>query len=1740
MTKNLFFIFSYILIQIGHVLNSCPQIKPILTNLEYFSCELMQAQQQEKGKTILQDQKQDHYSITFVGWYRFIGKSNQDYLFIQARNGATQNLIKLVYNPVKMQIECTILNDVSTQDISIQLKTYLQDKWFFLRVGINLQDQQGLSYIYYTIIYEQNSFITQSKSQKPDFIVFDNQNFEYFYGSTSYYPYSRSCAASKQVLAFLGQANYSSEGSLKGISQFEMFLLPKLIFHLNLFMASSSYQIYNLNEEFKFCQETKFFKSPYFSFKTNQAVNFINILNFQESEGFVITLDINVSLIDANQYDPIMSLTSTNYNQIYQYEKYNEIYQLCIDSNSKIYDQFYSENQISILVSPRYHFQQDIWHKIVIFIQLKFNLITRLLYVDGTLIDKFTLNNNFKYSQINLLILNMSLNLSSSRQVDYRNIKVYQGGFIYQCDNCMLQIFDQDCLFCSQMYLEEGKTFTCQTSCSSLFSNLSNSVSQTCTFMPQQNCDKNLNTGLDRFFQKLCACPKGQYLDLKKNKCQNCLSYCNSCKPGDANTCNKDDNQTYFGQCDLKAFNNGKQCVSNFMKMINHQNQQFQIDLSKIACLQTPTNEKDYSLQDNAFKLGHYSNSFFFSLNFNLNKEDFLSDKIYTICYLTNSDMHIFSLIVAVDKINKQIKLQFIDSSFSVLLNAHIEDKVDTWIGLYYDYLGFYLLVKYGYQQTSFYSQNIKNIIKQNLENPLLVVGVKSPLFPFSQNLCGSLGSNNWIISGDQSMRYFVNILFEFSEEDLELVLDFYFPNYQQNFQQNQLQIINKNDPSKTLTMYLTNPNVFNFDQFKGIKLDSNYGIIDLSQQLNKIPFVIKISITANNYKNCAITSYEFLKLISEQKNIIIFRIGAQYIDEQYFLEICTIENFIKVQQLNFSDMLAYIRCNIILNYIQDEIDIQIPQSLLTSPPKFYDIKLGNSTLLYNNPEIYYSQIQVYLGGFLFVNYENQDPCFVYINRKNMTCIYPKQGYALKDGNVVSQTNCNKNIKQNEPLYFYNKFTMTCQNSQIIIPNCINIDITNKKCNQCIDNQMILSKNCSCPDGMYQDQSSQLCQKCSIQCKTCSINKDNCLECKGNSQIPPLCECKIQNYYKDSNFNCQQCSVQCSSCTQNSDYCLTCSEGRINPPLCYCNPTLFLNTMSDPIENSCIRRSCPNKCQICNDNNQCVSCRGDRINPPYCLCSQGQYDDPVIDRQLCQSCNKGFYFNQILQKCESFQVQIPHQIYITANIQVQSSSNQYQIIIKFDFEVDLLDNIINQLKVNNLFELQISQVNSTLFDILKFSISQGNKQIALSINITQNILETVAFFRFKQTKVFLNKQFNYFLNPIYSQIPIQFNIGPYYLQTTMQTLLQNVNMNQIVVSLMNKFQVLFYILNSVQPTSLFILINIQMPPNFYSFLAKFSILVFREVPENQQDKIQYDFNLFGFDLDGQVQSTQNFFKRFGFTNSMIVNCQMIICKYAIICIVLYIVSALQIKINIQNLKTIIDFLIKRISIENEVNLLMIIISICIQFSQINQNEYLQRWGFYIGVIIGIIFAYSTCWFFIIYNSEKSEQYKNQLEIFYGRLKNQKNQFYLAKNIYFLFLFKKVLIVVSIYIYSDQPKIICIFACIMNILTAFLIIYLRPYKYLFTSIMKSIGDLLLSSTWILMTLIQNFNFKTQNNVVLDQSDVNYYLTLGYSASLTLTAFNGIYLIILILETVVMPIIEKINQKRQSQQLRQLNV
>ncbi|KAL4441793.1 hypothetical protein ABPG74_008790 [Tetrahymena malaccensis] len=545
-----------------------------------------------------------------------------------------------------------------------------------------------------------------------------------------------------------------------------------------------------------------------------------------------------------------------------------------------------------------------------------------------------------------------------------------------------------------------------------------------------------------------------------------------------------------------------------------------------------------------------------------------------------------------------------------------------------------------------------------------------------------------------------------------------------------------------------------------------------------------------------------------------------------------------------------------------DEFDLEVSQQLYVIPPQFYDILLGGTFIEQIDPIIYYSRLEVYTGGFYYVDYDNQDPCFVYINRQNMKCILPKQGYALnRDGVVVSATDCNQNIQQNQLLYYYNKYTMMCENSGIALPNCKNLNISDLTCIQCTDSQMILSKNCSCPDGMYLDQSSLTCQRCSAVCKTCS-DLNNCLECKRQNQTPPLCNCVQHNYYIDTNLDCQKCSLQCNSCTQNQFYCLTCSQGRINPPTCYCNPDLYQNSISDSITNPCLPKNCPFKCLACDLNSQCIKCRGDRITPPYCVCSQNYYDDSANQKELCQKCDEGQYFDEKLQKCLSFQVQI-QRYYIEASFQIQCSNNQYLISIYFDQEINQLENIINQKHIDNLFELHISHVNTQYFYFFNFTVSKDNQKLTLYLELKQNIQQTTAFFIFKQTQIFKNSI--YVLNPVYSQKPYSFNIGPYFLEitktilleTTQTILLENIPTNEQIDSMISQFQIAFYILNSIQPTSMFILLNIQIPPNFYLFLQQYAKRVFRNVPETQSHIIQNQYNLFWFNLNDEV-SPANF------------------------------------------------------------------------------------------------------------------------------------------------------------------------------------------------------------------------------------------------------------------------------------------
>ncbi|KAL4485323.1 hypothetical protein ABPG72_008499 [Tetrahymena utriculariae] len=99
----------------------------------------MQVSQNEKGIMILQNQQPNISIYLRLQFQDGIGFLQENliklltYLLIQSRNSVAQNIIRIVYNPVNMYIQYSILDvDLSPKDVSHELKAYLQDKWLFL------------------------------------------------------------------------------------------------------------------------------------------------------------------------------------------------------------------------------------------------------------------------------------------------------------------------------------------------------------------------------------------------------------------------------------------------------------------------------------------------------------------------------------------------------------------------------------------------------------------------------------------------------------------------------------------------------------------------------------------------------------------------------------------------------------------------------------------------------------------------------------------------------------------------------------------------------------------------------------------------------------------------------------------------------------------------------------------------------------------------------------------------------------------------------------------------------------------------------------------------------------------------------------------------------------------------------------------------------------------------------------------------------------------------------------------------------------------------------------------------------------------------------------------------------------------------------------------------------------------------------------------------------------------------
>ncbi|KAL4438883.1 hypothetical protein ABPG74_016603 [Tetrahymena malaccensis] len=1768
--------------------------------MTYFGCQRPSAISAFQGEKILSDQAIDISQLTVVGWYRLFGNLNQEYLIMQAMSDNQKNLITVSYNPSQSLVYVKFLNQ-SRQSVSLinVFEYLLQDNWFFLKIGIRLnQDNLPFSYIYYYIqtaysVYNPVYTYQQGQILSNSMLKFDNTQFQLSYGNSSIFPLCSICGVSNHVTVFIGIANHQSQGPSYQTSSQEMQYQANLVLQINFQVIYwlSSIQINRAVYNKQYIYITK--KNPSYQnvlqLLTNDYIN-VGPFYFDESRGLLIQFDI--------RFNGNIQNSSPYFCSIQQISSQQFIYLMSIQQIGTLFylqDSFYSQ------VSIYYQISFNTWYRITIVLSQQFSQIQKTVYLDSKIIFTQTYQNQVLIGTVRFSLGNLSININdpnmvTNREILVKSIKIYQGTFFQACSNCSMQmnLDGNDCIMClndGDFIKQDKQKYTCESSCNQAdFSSLQASW-QTCEWSPQQKSCQQFQLAE---FQSNCDCPDGQYFN--GTSCLPCPQYCITCSS--ATQCK----EFLFprgsdGKCSQGLFDDGKQCLNQQLKILSYQSAQITFKQTLVDC----KNPNSYSIQDftvknQFFKIKSGSISFFISLNFILNiSAPLVLGDIYTIFYMVDENVHIFSLVAFVDQSNSMlgISLCLVFGANQQLFYAPVENGQQIWIGLSTNLKDVSLIVKLKNNPVSYYYQQISQPIKNILVDPSLIFAMASPNFPQSKIFCGQfLNINNWIIQGHRSMTTFATVVQRQSYQDLIKVFNLDFSNYKSDIFTSVYMVINIYN-----SLQFFSYSVFNkqFSQIYGFLVDSQYpATAYLASQLNSNIFAISL-----NMKPFSVSTYDFTFLSIMYLNIklVQFRFVQSLFDLLPKLEICVQQVcqllkyvrfssinsnffFVTVESIYYSFYLQTVKFNVVLNYQTEEIEIQSSIHYYLYP-QYLNFQIGQQIDNLASPIFYFNNLELYLQGFYYLDYDLSDPCFIYINRLNMTCILPKQGYSLLNNQAIPNDQCNLNRTLNQTLYFYNPANLRCQDSNLIIPNCIEILYTNLSvCNKCLDPMMDPLNKCQCKDGMYFEQSIKKCKYCSPTCKTCSGDPKNCLTCKQDIQVLPHCNCPFNNQYLDSSYNCQDCQKQCSSCFDSAS-CINCSQGRINPPICQCDPKFFQNKPTDPVQNECEPIVCKNKCQTCQYSSEnCLKCKGNRINPPSCQCPEGFYDDPNNSNLNCLQCQSHQYYDQISQKCTEC-----HDLCLTCNgptkqnclrcqnnqildakhqctcqqgsdivsdpikgsscyglfnldYNLNSYNGQYKIQIDFETDVYLLGEIISQNGIINIFQLSISEVPSENYEIKSFSTPKNN-QIILEIGINQSIKASYGSLIFKKTNIFIDYKNQIVLNPKYLIQPFQFNIGPYMLvieDSKQQAINQIKNItprNQAFIGYIRSLQFLFYLLNSIQPTAMFLLIKINIPINFYTFLSLFGTFVYQKMPEYQDNKFEYGFSLFGNNVDDYINSSGNIqFDRLGFRDSFLVNCEIIFCKYlSILALLLGLQALKQFYYPLQKsdkaqekIQKVMNFLIVRLSQENEVNLLIVILSVNIQVQNIYSANWLSRWSTYTAECIISAFSISLIWFYQNYNSINFSQQQSYFEFFFLRLKSQKFDFKFIKNYHFIYFLKKILIVTLIYYLVEYPQCLCYICTILNIVTSLMTFYYRPYKYLFLTLVKGIGDILLAVTWIFMIVFYKFNQENQNLVLLNQENVNSFLNQGFLATIILILFNMLFLLGFIFEIVGLPIYE----------------
>ena len=167
--------------------------------------------------------------------------------------------------------------------------------------------------------------------------------------------------------------------------------------------------------------------------------------------------------------------------------------------------------------------------------------------------------------------------------------------------------------------------------------------------------------------------------------------------------------------------------------------------------------------------------------------------------------------------------------------------------------------------------------------------------------------------------------------------------------------------------------------------------------------------------------------------------------------------------------------------------------------------------------------------------------------------------------------------------------------------NCQNCSSPTGACTSCVDpTRRDVKQNCSCITGFFNTGVAN-CSNCSQTCLTCD-NSSACTSCNMTAYRMlkgAVCVC-MDGYYELYHTNltrsCQKCSVECKTCTTSPSLCLECDPSKNRIPgtdnngqkTCVCQPGYYSTA-----DGSCVQSNC-NADPFCSQCEQglklCVKC----------------------------------------------------------------------------------------------------------------------------------------------------------------------------------------------------------------------------------------------------------------------------------------------------------------------------------------------------------------------------------------------------------------------------------------------------------------------------------------------------------------------------------------------------------------------